>query len=200
MMLTKGESTRMAILDEALQMTSRTGINALSIGLLATETGMSKSGLFAHFRSKEELQLQVISRARERFVDAVVRPALAAPRGEARVRTLFDGWLLWERDAFDGGCIFVTLAAELDSDPGVVRDAVVDNERDWLELLASTAATAVAEGDFDVDLDTDQLAFEVHGVMLAHHHAARLMGDTGSLPRARTAFESLIASARRTNQ
>ena len=197
MTLTKGEATRLAVLDEALQMTSRTGVNALSIGLLAAETGMSKSGLFAHFRSKEELQLQVISRARERFVDSVVRPALAALRGEQRVRALFDGWLHWEREAFDGGCIFVTLSAELDSHPGAVRDAVVDNERDWLELLGSTAATAVGEGDFHVDLDADQFAYEVHGVMLAHHHATRLLGDERSLARARTAYESLIASARR---
>lgn len=197
MPLTKGESTRIAVVDEALQMASRTGINALTIGHLATETGMSKSGLFAHFRSKEELQLQVVARARERFVDKVVRPALASARGEARVRALFDGWLYWEREVFDGGCVFVTLAAELDSRPGAVRDAVVDNERDWLELIGSTAVTAVAEGGFRSDLDTGQFAFEVHGVMLAHHHATRALGDTRSLARARAAFDALIASARR---
>ena len=164
MPLTKGESTRFAILDEALQLTSRTGVTSLSIGGLASEIGMSKSGLFAHFRSKEELQRQVVIRARERFVDTVVRPALAAPRGERRVRALFDGWVLWEREAFDGGCIFMTLAAELDSRPGPVRDALVDSERDWLELLASTAAVAVTEGHFRSDLDPVQFAFEVHGV------------------------------------
>lgn len=197
MSVTKGEATRIAILDEALQLTSRTGVTTLSIGGLARETGMSKSGLFAHFKSKEGLQLQVVDRARERFVDTVVRPALAAPRGERRVRALFDGWVQWERAAFDGGCIFVTLAAELDSRPGPVRDALVASERDWLELIASTAATAVSEGDFRADLDTDQFAFEVHGVMLANHHANRLMGDPTGAARGRTAFESIVDSARR---
>ncbi|UYM04572.1 TetR/AcrR family transcriptional regulator [Solicola gregarius] len=199
MPVTKGETTRLAILDEALQLTSRTGVTTLSIGGLARETGMSKSGLFAHFKSKESLQVQVVGRARERFVDTVVRPALAAPRGERRVRALFDGWVQWEREAFDGGCIFVTLAAELDSRPGPVRDTLVDSERDWLELIASTATTAVAEGDFRADLDTDQFAFEVHGVMLANHHANRLMGDADGVARAYTAFETMIAAARRTD-
>ena len=199
MSLTKGESTRLAILDEALQLTSRTGVTSLSIGGLARETGMSKSGLFAHFRSKEELQLQVVGRARDRFVDTVVRPALAAPRGESRVRSLFDGWTQWEREAFDGGCIFVTLAAELDNRPGPVRDALVASERDWLELLASTASTAISEGHFRADLDTAQFAFEVHGIMLATHHANRLMGDSNGPARGRIAFDSAIASARRTD-
>ncbi|UPK76697.1 TetR/AcrR family transcriptional regulator [Nocardioidaceae bacterium SCSIO 66511] len=199
MSLTKGESTRLAILDEALQLTSRTGVTSLSIGGLARETGMSKSGLFAHFRSKEELQLQVVGRARDRFVDTVVRPALAAPRGESRVRALFDGWARWEREAFDGGCIFVTLAAELDNRPGPVRDALVASERDWLELLASTAATAVSEGHFRSDLDTAQFAFEVHGIMLANHHANRLMDDSNGPTRGRIAFDSVVASARRTD-
>lgn len=192
----KGEATRLAILDQALQVASRVGVTGLSIGGLATETRMSKSGLFAHFKSKEELQLQVLARARERFVDTVVRPALAAPRGEPRVREVFERWLVWEAEAFDGGCVFVTLAAELDGRPGPLRDALVDSERDWLDLLASTAATAVAEGQFRADLDTEQLAYELHGVMLAHHHAHRLLGDTGAERRTRAAYESLLAGAR----
>lgn len=197
MSLTKGETTRHAILDEAMQMTSRTGITSLSIGALATEIQMSKSGLYAHFDSKEQLQLQVLQHARERFVDSVVRPALGAPRGEARVRAMFEHWLMWERSAFDGGCIFVTLSAELDGRPGRVRDALVDNERDWLELLASTARTAVAQGDFGDALDANQFAYEVHGVMLAHHHAVRLMLDDRALERTHTAFESIASAARR---
>lgn len=192
----KGEATRLAILDEALQMASRVGVTGLSIGGLAAETEMSKSGLFAHFRSKEELQLQVLARGRERFVDTVVRPALAAPRGEPRVHELFERWLVWEAEAFDGGCIFVALASELDARPGTLRDALVDSERDWLDLLAGAAATAVAEGHFRADLDAEQLAYELHGVMLAHHHAHRLMGDAGAARRTRTAYESLIAGAR----
>ncbi|MGH3359398.1 MAG: TetR/AcrR family transcriptional regulator [Nocardioidaceae bacterium] len=199
MPLVKGEATRLAILDEALQMASRVGVTGLSIGRLAAETEMSKSGLFAHFRSKEELQLQVLGRGRERFVDTVVRPALGAPRGEKRVRELFERWLEWETSAFDGGCVFVVLAFELDGRPGPVRDAIVDSERDWLELLESTAATAVAESQFRADLDAAQFAYELHGVMLAHHHASRLMCDDRALQRTHTAYESLMASARRTD-
>lgn len=196
MPLTKGESTRNAILDEAMQMTSRVGVTALSIGALATETRMSKSGLYAHFNSKEQLQLQLLQHVRERFVDGVIRPALGAPRGEPRVRAVFDGWLGWERSAFDGGCIFVSLAAELDGRPGPVRDALVDNERDWLDLLASTAATAVGTGEFRTDLDTEQFAYETHAIMLGHHHANRLMRDDRALERTTTAFESVVSAAR----
>ena len=189
--------TRSAILDEAVQIASRVGFDGLSIGQLAEQVEMSKSGLFAHFRSKEQLQLQTMERAREKFVDLVVRPALAAPRGEKRVQAVFDGWLDWTRQALDGGCIFVAAAAELDDQPGALRDALVRNERDWLEFIAAVAGTAVAEGEFREDLDLDQFAFEVHGVMLAHHHASRLLRDDSSGRRAQRAFESLLAAARR---
>ncbi|MGH3332652.1 MAG: TetR/AcrR family transcriptional regulator [Nocardioidaceae bacterium] len=193
----KGEDTRTAILDEAVQVASRVGFDGLSIGGLAEQTEMSKSGLFAHFRSKEQLQLQTLERARNRFVDVVVRPALASERGVVRVRALFDGWLRWAAEALEGGCIFVAAAAELDDRPGPLRDALVRNERDWLEMIATVAGSAVAEGDFRPDLDLDQFAFEVHGVMLAHHHASRLLRDAAAEARTRLAFESLVAAARR---
>lgn len=192
----KGELTKVAILDEAVQIASRVGFGGLSIGQLADRVEMSKSGLFAHFRSKEQLQLQAMERARQRFVDVVIRPALAAPRGIARVRAVFDGWLEWTHQALQGGCIFVAAAAELDDQPGALRDALVRNERDWLEFIATVAGTAVAEGDLRDDLDLEQFAFEVHGVMLAHHHASRLLHDERAEIRTRQAFESLLAGAR----
>lgn len=192
----KGELTKAAILDEAVQIASRVGFAGLSIGQLADRVEMSKSGLFAHFRSKEQLQLQAMERARQRFVDVVIRPALAAPRGIARVRAVFDGWLEWTHQALQGGCIFVAAAAELDDQPGALRDALVRNERDWLEFIATVAGTAVAEGDLRDDLDLEQFAFEVHGVMLAHHHASRLLHDERAEIRTRQAFESLLAGAR----
>ena len=192
----KGEATRATILDEAVQIASRTGFDGLSIGGLAEAVEMSKSGLFAHFRSKEQLQLQTMERARERFVDIVVRPALAGPRGEKRVRAVFDGWLTWSRQALDGGCIFVAAAVELDDRPGPLRDALVANERDWLELLATVAGAAVAEGEFRPDLDLQQFAFEVHAVMLGHHHASRLLRDRDAEVRTLRAFESLVEAAR----
>lgn len=193
----KGEQTRRAILDEAVQLASQDGLRGLTIGQLAAHTGMSKSGLFAHFKSKGSLQLQVLEHGRERFIDSVVRPALAAPRGLARVRTLFDGWLTWSGDILNGGCLFVAVATELDDRPGPVRDSLVRSERDWLETIATVAATAVAEGEFRSDLDVDQFAFELHGVMLTHHHASRLLRDERTTERTRRAFESLIAAASR---
>lgn len=187
--------TRVAILDEALQVASRDGFGGLSVGMLAERTGMSKSGLFAHFRSMDQLQLQVLARARERFVDVVVRPALTAPRGEPRVRAVFANWLRWSSEVLIGGCVFVGAAVELDERPGELRDALVSAERDWLDLLATVAGTAVAEGDFDPGLDVEQFAFEVHSLMLGHHHASRLMRDPQSPARTRRAFESLVERA-----
>jgi AcrR family transcriptional regulator len=195
--MSKGDVTRAAILDEAVQVAARVGFAGLSIGGLADQVEMSKSGLFAHFRSKEQLQLQTMERARERFVDVVVRPALAVPRGETRVRAVFERWLTWARQAMDAGCIFVAAAAELDDRPGPLRDALVANERDWLELLATVAGTAVAEGDFRADLDVAQFAFELHAVTLGYHHATRLLRDPEAGARTEKAFESLLAAARR---
>jgi len=192
----KGELTRTAILDQAVQVASRVGFAGLSIGRLADTVEMSKSGLFAHFQSKEQLQLQVLDRARRSFVDVVVRPALTAQRGEVRVRALLEGWLAWSGGFLDGGCIFVAAAAELDDQPGELRDALVRSERDWLELLATVAGTAIGEGEFRPDLDTEQFAYEVHGVMLAHHHASRLLHDVRAGERSRRAFDSLVRAAR----
>ena len=195
--MSKGEATREVILEEAARLSRRIGLGGLTIGSLATQTGMSKSGLFAHFKSKKSLQLQVLEHGRERFIDSVVRPALAASRGLTRVRTLFDQWLTWSGGELNGGCLFVAAAVELDDQEGPVREALVRSERDWLETIATVAATAVAEGEFREDLDTDQFAFELHGVMLTHHHASRLLRDPRSPERTRRAFESLIAAASR---
>ena len=192
----KGELTRTAILDEALQTASRVGFTGLSIGKLAEQTEMSKSGLFAHFKSMDQLQLQVLGRARERFIDAVVRPALSSPRGERRVRVLFAKWLDWSRTALVGGCIFVAASVELDDRPGELRDALVQAERDWLDVLATVAGTAVADGEFNQHLDTEQFAFEVHALMLGHHYATRLLRDERALTMTTRAFESIIAAAR----
>ena len=192
----KGDATRTAILDEAVQVASTVGLTGLSIAQLADQAEMSKSGLFAHFRSKEQLQLDTLEHARHRFLDLVIRPALTAERGEPRVRMLFERWLDWAGSTLEGGCIFVAATAELDDRPGPLRDALVRSETDWLELIASVADTAVAEGDLAEDLDTGQFAFEVHGVMLAHHHALRLLRDDRAVERTRRAFESILAASR----
>ena len=193
----KGEETRQAILDEAIQVASQDGLRGLTIGQLAAHIEMSKSGLFAHFKSKESLQLEVLEHARQRFIDSVMRPAFAAPRGLKRLDTLFDRWLTWTNDELNGGCIFVAAASELDDRPGPVRDSLVRSERDWLDSIATIAGTAVAEGEFRSDLDVEQFAYELHGIMLSHHHASRLLRDLRAPERARRSYESLVAAASR---
>jgi AcrR family transcriptional regulator len=193
----RGDETRRAILERAARVASRRGLGGVTIGALADELALSKSGLFAHFHSKEALQVQVLQHTAELFVDRVVRPALKAPRGEARVTALFERWLDWaQADPLGGGCLFVAAATELDDLDGPARDELVRQQRDWLELIASVARTAVAEGELREDLDAEQLAHDLNGVMLAFHHARRLLRDPRAEERARRAFDSLLAAAR----
>lgn len=195
--MTKGDDTRQHILTRAAGLATQIGLEGLSIGQLATDLGMSKSGLFAHFQSKQELQTQVVDFARERFLDTVVRPALAAPRGEPRVRALFERWIRWPLESkLPGGCFFVAAATELDDRPGPVRDALVRAQRDWVDLLASTVRAAGAEGHFRADIDGEQFAQELYGILLGYHHYARLLGDRASRKRAELAFEALVARAK----
>jgi AcrR family transcriptional regulator len=194
--VSKGQETKASILDGAMQIASRVGFDGLTIGTLATQTGMSKSGLFAHFNSKEQLQLQTLDHARDRFMDLVVRPTLKVTRGEQRVRALFERWLDWETDALAGGCVFATASVEYDDQPGPMHDALVRQQRDWTEFIATVAGTAVSEGEFRADLDTQQFAFSVQSVMFGYRHAARLLHDPQALDHARAAFEQLLETSR----
>jgi AcrR family transcriptional regulator len=197
--MSKGAETRRAILDQALAMSSCLGLEGVTLGLLAREAGMSKSGLFAHFDSKEQLQLQVLDTAAQRFRETVVEPALHAPRGEPRVRALFEHWLAWEDAPFlPGGCVFIAVAQELDDRPGPVRDRLVDYQRQWLETLARAAAIAVEEGHFRADLDTGQFAYDLYALALARHHFGRLLRDPEAEDRAHTAFARQLVAARAT--
>jgi AcrR family transcriptional regulator len=195
--MAKGEATRDAILDRALSMASRTGLEGLTLGSLAKQVQLSKSGLFAHFQSKEQLQLDVIETAVARFIETVISPALREPRGEPRVRALFERWLQWENARFlPGGCPFISLANELDDRPGPVRERLVGCQRDWLQSLATAARIAVEEGHFRADLDPEQFAFNLYAIILSYHHFSRLMRDPGAEPRARQAFAELLAASR----
>lgn len=192
----KGEETRQAILDRAFELARQVGLQGLTIGRLAQDLDLSKSGLFAHFRSKDALQVQVLEAAAERFVDRVVRPGLAAPRGEPRVRALFERWLQWGLERTPGGCIFVQAAAELDDQEGPARDRLVQLQRDWLETLATAVAGGIREGHFRATVDPEQFAHNLFGIALASHHAARLLRDPDAEKRAHIAFEALLATAR----
>jgi len=193
----KGERTREAILGHALALATRIGVEGVTIGRLAEDLRMSKSGLFAHFRSKEALQIEMLRLAGRRMIDTVVKPALAAPRGEPRLRALFDHWLAWEQSpSLPGGCPFMAASFELDDRPGPVRDFVVQNLRDWIDTLAGAARIAVQEGHFRAGLDCEQFAQDCQGIGLGFVHASRLMRDPQARVRAHRAFDALIQSAR----
>jgi AcrR family transcriptional regulator len=195
--LRKGQDTRQIILGHAASLASRIGLSGLTIGALAEELKLSKSGLFAHFKSKEQLQLEVLDYAAGRFVEVVLKPALAAPRGEPRVRTLFEGWLHWPvRSGLVGGCIFVSAASELDDQPGPIRDRLVELQKDWMETMANTINSGINEGHFRSDADPEQFAQDLYGVMLALHHAHRLLRDPKSTERARRSFEAILTNLR----
>ena len=191
--MSRGEATRGVILEEAGRLARRVGLGGLTIGSLATQTGMSKSGLFAHFGSKESLQLQVLDHDTERFTSQVVRPALREPRGEPRIRALFERWLEWS--SVEGGCPLAAAAFELDDQPGPVRERLVRDQRDWVETLAMIFTGGITEGQFRADADPRQFAQDVEGVMLAYHLTTRLLDDPGAAARARRALDALLAAA-----
>jgi len=189
------------IVDRALVLANQVGLEGLSLGVLASDLKRSKSGLFAHFKSKEELQLDVLREAIDRFVNLVVKPALEQPRGEARLRTLFDGFLDWVRGRYvKGGCIFMALSSEYSDRPGPVRDLLVESQRNWTKTIARVTQTAVDEKYLRADVDALQFAYEVVGIGMAFKHAYKLMDDPQAEKRARTAFENLLARNQRNPQ
>ncbi len=189
----KGEHTRQAILDEAFSLASCIGVSGLSIGVLAERTKMSKSGLFAHFGSKEELQLAVLREAQQRFAEVVLRPAFRQPRGLARLRAVVANWLDWTREAnLPGGCVINAAAAEFDDQPGPLRDEVRRGLMDLRRALAETVAKAVAAGELRADTDPEQFAFELTGIYQVMQQSRRLFNDPDADRRALVAFERLI--------
>jgi len=193
----KGDETRTAVLEHALREASRVGLEGLSIGNLARDLGMSKSGLFAHFQSKEALQLQVLEAAAARFMETVVAPALREPRGEPRLRGLFSRWMGWaEACGLPGGCLFAAAAVELDDREGPVREALVRFQLDWMAALARAVRIAVDEGHFRSDVDSDQFAHDLYAIILGYFHASRLLRLPQARARAERAFEALLAAAR----
>lgn len=191
---TKGERTRAAILDAGMRVASQAGLDGLTIGALADTTGLSKSGLFAHFGSRDELLLAVLAHVRERFTEVVVRPALDHPRGVPRLRAMFVNWLDWTESAdLPGGCPFVGAAAEYDDRPGAVRDTLAASQRAWSETLKRAVIQSIDEGQLAAGADAEQIVFELFGIALVTHHHRRLLGYTKARSRALAAFEALVA-------
>jgi len=184
-----GARTRQTILEAAVDIASEEGLEGLSIGRLASELSMSKSGLFAHFGSKEELQLATVETARAVFIREVITPAFAADRGLARLWKLCDVWLEYVRgEVFRGGCFFAAAAAEFDGRPGSVRDRVAEIMKEWLTTLRRSVAEAQEAGQLDAEADPAQLAFELHALEMGANWAFQLHDDREAFTRARTAM------------
>lgn len=193
----RSSEVRANILDQGLELASLVGFGGLTIGALAKRVGMSKSGLYAHFASKQGLQLQLLDHAAEYLHQLVIAPAFAEPRGEARVEALVEKWLEWASGAvFPGGCVFVMASIEFDDLPCPQRERIVAIQRDWLDSLAHAAHGAVQDGTYRADLDCDRFAFEVYGLLLSHHVYRRLLDDLRAATWLREAFEALRYAAR----
>jgi AcrR family transcriptional regulator len=192
----RGNRTRESILQAAADLASVEGLEGLTIGRLATELGISKSGLFAHFGSKEELQLATIDAARRRFVDHVVKPSRSLPRGRARLEALMTDWLAYFRsEVFDGGCFFHAIKAEFDSRPdNAVREVVTEDVRQFLGFLTREVRKAQEAGDLDPAVEPEQLAFELDALGAAANQQFQLMQDPGVFDRAETAIRARIES------
>jgi AcrR family transcriptional regulator len=190
----KGEQTRTAIVAAAVELAARDGLEGLTIGGLAERMQMSKSGVFAHFGSREDLQIAVLKAYERRFVDDVLLPGLKERRGLPRLRAIFGNWL--DRTAIEAaqGCIWVSGASEYDDRPGAVRDELVAMVRSWQRELERAIEQAIAAGDLVRDADPRDLVFDLYGVILVLHHDARLMDTPDALQRARRAFDRLMRS------
>ncbi len=198
--MTKGADTRRAILYDALNLSSEVGLEGLSIGMLAKKAGMSKSGLYAHFESKEDLQCSVLDAAAQRFTEVVIVPVRGRPRGLLRMQEFFERWIEWETEVLSGGCLFIAAAPEFDDQPGPVRDRLVSHLQDLFGAINRTARICVEEGHFRADLDLDQFAYELWAIFLAYHHFSRLMQEVDSQKRARHSFERILQNAQDPSQ
>ena len=193
----KGDRTRQNILDRAVDLASVEGLEGLTIGRLADDLGMSKSGLFAHFGSKEDLQLATIAAAGERFIDEVLRPALKAERGYPRLLAICRSWISYvRRNVFPGGCFFAAASFEFDGRPGPVRDRIVKTMDEWIAALEKAIRMARDEGHIDTDVDPKQLAFEINSLFFGANFAYQLRGDRKALERATRAIAYRLEALR----
>ena len=191
--LPKGQQTKVAIVDAALRMAAQVGLEGLSIGSLAETMGMSKSGVFAHFGSRDELQISVVREYYARFEAQVFQPAMMQPRGLPRVRALFEHWMRFTSAELDSGCIFISGAVEFDDRPGPVRDALAEAVGAWIDAMTRAVAQAGEQGHLLASADPRQISFEIHALILALHYEARFMRRPGSMERAVQGFHNILA-------
>lgn len=194
----KGNRTREEILSRAFELASIDGLEGLSIGSLAAAVGMSKSGLFAHFKSKENLQCSVIDWTAERFTREVLAPALMEPRGVARIKAFFKNWITWHRSSTKpGGCVMIAACSEFDDRPGAVQTLLLKYQRELVETLSRMAAGAVEQGQFAAEVKPEQFAFELYGAMLGFHHYSRLLQDQQAIKKLQYAVDDLVQRSQR---
>jgi len=191
--LQKGQQTKAAIVDAALGLATHMGLEGLSIGALAQVTGMSKSGVFAHFGSLEELQISVIREYHGRFEQEVFYPAMEAPRGVPRLRAMFDHWMKRTSIEIDSGCIYISGAIEFDDRTGPVRDALVSSVMTWHAAMKRAIEHCKELGQLRDEVSPEQMLFEIHGLILALHYEARFLQTPGSIDRAITGFNNMLA-------
>jgi AcrR family transcriptional regulator len=196
----KGELTRAAILDVALELASRNGLEGLTIGLLADKMNMSKSGVFAHFGSREDLQMEVLKLYHNRFEQEVFYPSVKEPRGLPRLAAMFARWVKRVSVEIASGCIYISGAVEYDDRPGPIREELVSMVRAWQGALLRAVKQAVDHGDLKEDTDALQLVYEMYGLILALHHDARFLRSPGAVEHARRGFERLIENYRSSNK
>lgn len=193
----KGDRTRQSILHRAVDLASTDGLEGLTIGRLAEDLKMSKSGLFAHFGSKEELQLATIKAAKERFIDEVFRPALLVERGYPRLMAICKSWIDYvRRGVFPGGCFFAAASFEFDGRAGPVRDVIGAAMDEWIDALEKAVQMAKDEGHLEARVDPAQLAFELNALFFGANFACQLRSDPRALDRAEKAIETRLESLR----
>ncbi|NZA28027.1 TetR/AcrR family transcriptional regulator [Luteimonas sp. SJ-92] len=188
---TKGAATREIILARAFELASANGLEGLTIGSLADQVGMSKSGVFAHFGSREDLQLAVLELAGRRFVDAVLMPALKARRGLPRLRAIMRNWLEWGRTTV-GGCVLLGAVGEYDDRPGVLRDHVIRQQQQWRAEIAHAVRLAVDSGELEARTDPEQMSFELYSIALIVHFDSGLFGHAPAHARGEEALRRLL--------
>ena len=190
--LPKGQQTKAAIVDAALGLATQIGMEGLSIGALAEVTRMSKSGVFAHFGSREELQISVVREYHARFEQEVFYPAMQQPRGLPRLKALFANWMQRTSVELEAGCLYISGAVEFDDRPGPVRDALASSVRTWMEAVHRSIVQARDAGQLRSDVDERQMAFEIHGLILALHYEARFLKTPDSIGRATVGFDNVL--------
>ncbi len=196
----KGEQTRAAILDVALELASRNGLEGLTIGLLADRMNMSKSGVFAHFGSREDLQMEVLKLYHHRFEQEVFFPSVKEQRGLPRLESMFARWVKRVSVEIASGCIYISGAVEYDDRPGPIREALVAMVRAWQGALLRAVQQSIDVGALQEGTDPDQLVYEMYGLILALHHDARFLRVPGALERANRGFVRLIENYRNPTQ